>query len=76
MTPYDLGETIRKLRKEQKLSQSDVAKHAGISRPTLSKIERGILANVSIRALFLVLDAIGYEVEIVPKAVYGVPVLD
>ena len=76
MTPYDLGETIRKLRKERKLSQAEVAKHANISRPTLSKIERGLLANVSIRALFLVLDVLGQEIDVIPKQVYGVPVLD
>ena len=75
MTPYELGATIHRLRKERKLTQANVAEMAGISRPTLSKMERGLLANVSVRTLFIILDALDHEFEIIPQKAFGLPVL-
>lgn len=75
MTPYELGKTIRKHRKEAHLTQAVVAAQAGISRPTLSKIEQGLLANVSIRALFLILDTMNLELDVVSQKSFGLPVL-
>ena len=38
----DIGATINRLRKEQKLSQSELAKAASITQTSLSQIENGV----------------------------------
>ena len=63
----DLGKRIKTLRKEKKLSQEKLAKEVGISRVTLSKLENGYLANVSIATLDNVVSILGYELELVVK---------
>ncbi len=56
-----LGKKIKKLRKEKGLTQEELAKIAKISRPTLSKLERGEFGNVSVAVLDAILVALGYE---------------
>ncbi len=63
----DLGKRIKTLRKERALSQEKLAKEVGISRVTLSKLENGYLANVSIATLDNVVSILGYELELVVK---------
>ena len=63
----DLGKRIKILRKERALSQEKLAKEVGISRVTLSKLENGYLANVSIATLDNVISILGYELELVVK---------
>ena len=63
----DLGKRIKILRKEKSLSQEKLAKEVGISRVTLSKLENGYLANVSIATLDKVLSILGYELELAVK---------
>ncbi|HOA27343.1 MAG TPA: helix-turn-helix transcriptional regulator [Arachnia sp.] len=50
----DLGESIASWRKLHQLTQEQLAKRAGISRPVLTKLERGD-EGVGIGALFRVL---------------------
>jgi transcriptional regulator with XRE-family HTH domain len=45
-----------------RLSQAQLAERAGISRPTLSKIERGVAADVSIGIIQRIADALGTSV--------------
>jgi len=71
----ELGETIRRLRRETGLTQEEVAEKAGISRPTLSRLEQGRFANVSVRALFIILDILDYEIELTVKNSLGLPIL-
>ena len=63
----DLGKRIKTLRKEKNLSQEKLAKEVGISRVTLSKLENGYFANVSIATLDNVLSILGYELELQVK---------
>jgi len=63
----DLGKRIKTLRKEKGLSQEKLAKEVGISRVTLSKLENGYFANVSIATLDNVLSILGYELELQVK---------
>ena len=63
----DLGKRIKTLRKEKNLSQEKLAKEVGISRVTLSKLENGYLANVSIATLDNVVSILGYELELVVR---------
>jgi transcriptional regulator with XRE-family HTH domain len=66
MNLLELGQTIKKLRKERKLSQEELAKQSNISRVTLSKLENGYIANISIVTLNVVLLNLGYELDIKP----------
>ena len=60
----ELGETIKNLRKQKGLSQEALAEQAGISRATLSKMENGYIANISIVVINQILSLLGYEIEI------------
>ena len=60
----ELGETIRRLRKEKGFSQENLALQAGISRATLSKLENGYIANISIVVVNQILSLLGYELDI------------
>ena len=62
----ELGEKIRQLRKEKKISQVVLAKNVGISRTTLSKLENGYISNISIVTLDSVLNNLNYELDIKP----------
>ena len=61
-----LGTKIKQLRKERKTTQADLAKQVGISRATLSKLENGYLAQISIVVLNDILNHLGYELDIKP----------
>lgn len=67
MNLSDLGKKVRELRKERGLSQESLCKKIGISRATLSKLENGYLANVSISVLDNTLSNLGYELDIKPN---------
>lgn len=71
----ELGKTLRRLRREKGLTQAETAIKAGISRPTLSRMEQGKFANVSVRALFIILDALDYKIKIGAKNSIDLPVL-
>jgi len=59
----ELGSNVRKLRKERGLTQEALAKKANISRATLSKLENGYIAQVSIVTLNDILNHLGYELD-------------
>ena len=63
MNLLELGDTVKKLRKERGLTQETLAKKAGISRATLSKLENGYIAQVSIVTLNDILNHLGYELD-------------
>lgn len=60
----ELGETIKTLRKQKGLSQESLAKSSGISRATLSKLENGYIANISIVVVNQILSLLDYEIDI------------
>jgi len=64
---FDLGVKIKNLRKEKNISQEELAKKAGISRTTLSKIENGYFSKVPVVTLEKILAILGYTLEIKPK---------
>ena len=67
MILFELGEKIKTLRKEKKLSQVELAKKSGISRATLSKLENGNLTKISVATLDRVLGVLGFTIDIKPK---------
>ena len=64
MNLLELGSNIKKLRKEKFITQEQLATMAGISRATLSKLENGHIAQVSIVTLNDILNHLGYELDI------------
>jgi len=67
MNLSNLGKEIKNLRKENHMTQENLANEVGISRATLSKLENGYLANVSIATFNNILSVLGYELKLVKK---------
>lgn len=67
MNLLELGESVKKLRKERGMTQELLAKKAHMSRATLSKLENGNIAQVSIVTLNDILNHLGYELAIEPS---------
>lgn len=62
----ELGKTIKSLRQQKGLSQEVLAQEANISRATLSKLENGYIANISIVTVNQILSLLGFEIDIKP----------
>lgn len=78
MKLFEIGQKIKELRKDQSLTQEQLASISGISRVTLGKFERGQMASVSIKTLDIILNALDYEIDFRKKDKYsfGLPTLD
>ncbi|MFY0729459.1 helix-turn-helix domain-containing protein [Pseudomonas sp. NFX15] len=63
----NLGELIRTLRKQRKLSQQDVAQQYGMSRATISGIENNTISEIGLRKVEAILNGFGYELTAVPR---------
>jgi len=63
----ELGSSVKKLRKDKHITQEQLATMASISRATLSKLENGQIAQVSIVTLNNILNHLGYELDIKPS---------
>lgn len=63
-----LGKSIRRLRKEQGLTQAELAVRVGISRATLSGIENNTILELGIRKYEKLLNALGYTLTIKPHS--------
>ena len=60
-TLVELGEAVAIRRKALKMSQSEVAHRAGLTRETLVRFERGQLSEFGSRKLMAVLAVLGLE---------------
>ena len=77
MKLFDIGKKVRVLRKEQGMTQEELAKIADISRVTLGKLERGQMGAVSIRTLDVILHSLNHELSISQRLDgFGIPTLD
>jgi HTH-type transcriptional regulator / antitoxin HipB len=63
----NLGELIKLLRKERKMSQQDLAKQYGMSRSTISGIENNTISEIGLRKVEAILNGFGYELTAVPR---------
>ena len=61
-----IGLKIRQLRKERKLTQAALAAKLHMSRATLSGIENDTVAEVGIRKVESILNALGYTLTVEP----------
>lgn len=64
---YETGQQIKDIRKEKKLSQSTLAGKVGITRQTLSKLEKGDIAKTSLLVFIKILEALDQELHIEDK---------
>ena len=67
MNQRRVGRSLYVLRTARSLRQSDVAEAAGVSQPTVSAIERGRWAAMSLRTLSRVFDAVEADVEVLVR---------
>jgi HTH-type transcriptional regulator/antitoxin HipB len=63
----NLGELIRSLRKDRKLSQQALAEQYGMSRSTISGIENNTISEIGLRKVEAILNGFGYELAAVPR---------
>lgn len=70
-TVLELGEAVATRRRALGLKQGDVAARAGIPQETLSRFERGKLAELGSRKLLAVLAALGMELQFVETSWSG-----
>lgn len=66
-TPKDIGHAIREARKEQRLSQTELASKSGLWQETISKIENGV-ASTKLETLFDLLAALDLEIQVQPRS--------
>jgi HTH-type transcriptional regulator / antitoxin HipB len=61
----ELGEQIRRVRQEKGLQQDELADRLGVTRMTISRLERG--QSVSVDTALRALSECGYAVIVAPK---------
>jgi HTH-type transcriptional regulator / antitoxin HipB len=62
----ELGRQISRARRDQHLSQGELARACGLSRQTVSGLERGELTDLGLRKLERLLEALNLELAIRP----------
>jgi len=70
-TLQDLGQALTTRRRDLGLRQAAVAQQAGISAETLSRLERGRIAEFGARKLLAVLAVLGLELGLTPRGQSG-----
>jgi transcriptional regulator with XRE-family HTH domain len=63
----EIGQIILHARKNQKLSQQQLASQLGMSRATLSALENGTIAEIGIRKIMAICAALGLELMVQQK---------
>ncbi len=64
--PLELGAAIRTLRREQGLTQADLAQRSGVGRRFVSEVENGKF-TAEIGRVCSLLAVLGYDFELVPQ---------
>lgn len=64
----DLGPILKEARKKAKLSQEQLAAPLGMSRATISAIEGGRCEEIGFSKLAGLLDMVGLELTVMPRA--------
>ena len=67
MLMENLGQLIRSLRKERRLTQQMLAEQYGMSRATISGIENNTMPEIGIRKVEAILNGFGYQLSAVPR---------
>ena len=64
---YDIGNITKKYRKDSNLTQQELVSKVGITRQTLSKLEKGEIPKISLATFIKILDTLNLELEISEK---------
>jgi len=64
----EIGQRIAALRKQNRLSQSELAAKAGVSRPTIDLLENGRATELGYSKLARILSVLGWELRLQPIA--------
>ncbi|WP_084458394.1 helix-turn-helix domain-containing protein [Desulfocurvus vexinensis] len=64
----EIGETVARLRRAKKWSQSELAERAQVSRSFLSTLERGVATDAGVRKVDRILGLFGYCLVAKPQA--------
>jgi transcriptional regulator with XRE-family HTH domain len=67
---FTIGSEIRTARRQRKITQAQLAKDLGMSRTTISQIEKGIVQEIGARKLIRILEYCGLELRVRP---FGAP---
>ncbi len=60
----ELGAAIARLRRDKKISQQTMAEHLGISRTTISLLEKGRASDIGVRKILKILHYLGHDLAI------------
>lgn len=66
-TLAEVGHALQQARLQKRLSQVELARRAGVSRVTLSRMETAAKADMSVAALLRLARALGYELRLVER---------
>ena len=64
---FNIGSTIKEYRKANNLTQQELASQVGITRQTLSKLEKGEIPKISLATFIKILNTLSLELEINEK---------
>ena len=64
----DIGLVIQQTRKSRNITQDALAAQLGMSRATISGIEKGTISEIGIRKVLSICDALGLELLVQPKS--------
>ena len=64
---YDISKLTKKYRKDSNLTQQELASKVGITRQTLSKLEKGEIPKISLATFIKILDTLELELDITEK---------
>ncbi len=64
----DIGLVIQQTRKARNITQDALAAQLGMSRATISGIEKGTISEIGIRKVLSICDALGLELLVQPKS--------
>jgi transcriptional regulator with XRE-family HTH domain len=69
-TLFDVAEQMKSARREAGLSQTELARRAGVARSTVARMETVAKGDMSVSVLVRALEAAGYDLKVV-KAGHG-----
>ncbi len=62
----EIGQRVASARKQKKITQSELANRAGISRPTIDLLENGRAMDIGYSKLARILSVVGLELQLQP----------
>ncbi len=68
----EFGYTLSKIRKNKKISQSEISDALHISRATLSSFENGRSVDIGFKKVLQICDYLGYELSLNEKSPFPV----